>query len=67
VSRVREVPLREGSCLLAYPPGVAVLAEDGSRSNLLPDLSQGAAPPGEIADSAIGVTPTPSIPAIGVL
>ena len=50
-----------------YPPGVAVLADDGSRSNLLPERSQGAAPPGEIADSAIGVTPTPSIPAIGVI
>jgi hypothetical protein len=67
VSRVREVPLLEGCCLLAYPPGVAVLAEEGSRSNLLPDRSQGAAPPGEIADSAIGVTPTPSMLAIGVL
>ena len=54
----RSMSLRDGSLFLRpNPPGVAVLAEDGSRTFLALCCCQGSAPPGDSADCAIGVTP----------
>ena len=59
------LPVFDVNFLRLNAPGVAVLADEGSLEDSLvgrvEPRAHGVIPPGEIAESAIGVTPAPSL------